>query len=91
MYDEFNGKMKWLSADTSNVTGSFDLAQLEIGLTPDDFGAIGFMNSDWQMDGTSITIASPSPVTVSEPSGLLYLLCGVLFVTVRSAKAAGAA
>ena len=73
LFSEFNENLKWLSLETSDASGYFELAMLEPGLTADDFGQIGFMNQAFESGTTSIRIIQPS--VVPEP-GLMPMMFG---------------
>ena len=71
LFSAFNEDLKWMSLETSDASGYFELAMLEPGLTADDFGQIGFMNQALETGTTTIQIVQPN--TVPEPGGLMLI------------------
>jgi len=78
LFSEFAEHLKWMSHETTDASGYFELAMLETGLTADDFGEIGFMNQAFETGTTSIQILDPT--TVPEPCGAVLLLCGAALI-----------
>lgn len=72
-FSEYESHLKWLSNESTDASGVFELAVLETGLTADDFGEIGFMNQALEMGTTTIQIVQ-QPSVVPEPSGFMLMV-----------------